>query len=139
MIIKENLKSAVVNNPEKVARLCREILSTEHETDQDREHFWVIGLNTRNQVKYIELASLGILNSSLVHPREVFRLAIQKAVCSLILCHNHPSGDPDPSQEDLNLTQKLVKAGEIISIPVLDHVVLGEDYTYKSLKELGSL
>jgi len=137
MILRENLKAAVVNNPENVARLCREILSAEQEIDQEKEHFWVMGLSTRNQVKYIELVSLGTLNSSLVHPRETFRLAILKAVSSVILCHNHPSGVAEPSDEDRKLTERLVATGRIIDIRVLDHVILGDGVEFTSFRELG--
>lgn len=90
-----------------------------------REHIWIIGVNRRNAVKYIELCTLGTLTESPLHPREVFRLAIIKGVSAIFIVHNHPSDTIDPSEDDLNITRKLVKAGEIIGINILDHVIIG--------------
>ncbi|PDO10219.1 MAG: hypothetical protein BLM47_08170 [Candidatus Reconcilbacillus cellulovorans] len=101
-----------------------------------QEHFLVLFLNTKNRVIGKKTLSVGTLNASLVHPREVFRAAIQHASASIICVHNHPSGDPSPSAEDLTLTRRLVEAGNVVGIPVLDHVVIG-DGCYASLKELG--
>jgi DNA repair protein RadC len=102
-----------------------------------KEHFWVVGLNTRNAIQYIDLASLGTLNSSLVHPREVFRFAILKAVSSVIVSHNHPSGDPEPSDDDLTITRRLTEAGRIVGIDLLDHIVIGTRGSFYSFKEKG--
>lgn len=106
--------------------------------DLDREHFKVIHLNTKNHVLKIETAAIGILSSSPVHPREVFKEAIRMSSAGLILAHNHPSGDPSPSQDDLLLTTRLYQAGELLGIQVLDHVIFG-DNRYVSLKERGQL
>lgn len=100
------------------------------------EQFIVIGLNTKNHVIVRHTASVGTLNASLVHPRETFKLLIRRACASAILVHNHPSGDPEPSKEDIQLTKHLVEAGKIIDIPVLDHVIVGQG-RYVSLKESG--
>ncbi len=102
----------------------------------DREHFKVILLNTKNHVLEIESVSVGNLNSSLVHPRELFKKAILKSAAGVILVHNHPSGDPQPSDEDRQVTARMVEAGEIIGIEVLDHIVIG-DGRYASLRERG--
>ncbi len=102
----------------------------------DREHFRIILLSTKNHVIGTENISVGSLNSSIVHPREVFKKAIEKSAASIILVHNHPSGDPQPSKEDIQVTQRLVEAGELLGISVLDHIIIG-DSTYKSLKEMG--
>lgn len=102
----------------------------------DREHFKVILLNTKNHVLEIESVSVGSLNSSLVHPRELFKKAILKSAAGVILVHNHPSGDPQPSEEDRQVTYRMAQAGEIIGIEVLDHVVIG-DGRYASLRERG--
>ncbi|MCC3376905.1 DNA repair protein RadC [Cohnella sp. REN36] len=102
------------------------------------EHFVVLFLNTKNQVVGRETLSIGSLNASVVHPREVFRAAIRRSSASIICAHNHPSGDPTPSPEDLRLTRRLAEAGELIGIELLDHLVIG-DNRYVSLKELGSL
>ena len=91
----------------------------------DREHFKVLLLNTKNAVMKIETVSVGSLNASVVHPRECFKTAIAASANAVIFAHNHPSGDPAPSQEDRDLTRRLVEAGDILGIQVLDHVILG--------------
>lgn len=103
-----------------------------------QEYFKVIILDTKNQVISIETITIGTLNASLVHPREVFNLAIRKSAFGIILVHNHPSGHPEPSKEDLLLTERLVESGKIIGIAVLDHVVIGDGRFY-SFKEQGLL
>ena len=113
-----------------VAKIFRAILAAENEVDQDKEHFWSVGLNSINNIKYIELVSLGVLNMNFVHPREVFRLAILKAVNSIVVCHNHPSGAAQPSKEDEALTTQLVEAGKIIGITVIDHIIIGNENQY---------
>ncbi|MCT4562811.1 MAG: DNA repair protein RadC [Maledivibacter sp.] len=100
----------------------------------EKEHFKVIFLNTKNEIIAYETISIGSLNASIVHPREVFNRAIKKSSASIILLHNHPSGNPEPSKEDINITKRLIKAGEIIGIDVLDHIIIG-DGNYFSLKE----
>ena len=122
-----------------VAPVFRAILETENEVDQNKEHFWTMGLNTKNQIMYLELISLGLLDQTVVHPREVFRFAIMKGVKSIIICHNHPSGDPEPSEQDKSLTTRLVAAGEVLGIQVLDHVVVGDDGAYYSFREGGDM
>lgn len=89
-----------------------------------REHFMVLYLNSRNVVIYEETVSIGSLNANIVHPREVFRSAIARGAAAVILVHNHPSGDVSPSQEDLSLTSRLVEAGRLIGIEVLDHIII---------------
>lgn len=101
-----------------------------------REHFSVMLLNTKNHVLAMPVISIVSLTASIVHPREVFCEAIRHAAASMILFHNHPSGDPSPSREDIAVTERLVKAGKIMDIPVLDHIILG-DMKYISLKEKG--
>lgn len=103
-----------------------------------REHFRVVLLDTKNKVLGIEEISIGSLNTSLVHPREVFRPAIRKACASIILLHNHPSGDPTPSREDIEVTRRLFEAGRLIGIEVLDHIVIG-DGNFVSFREKGLL
>jgi DNA repair protein RadC len=101
-----------------------------------KEHFVVLFLNTKNHVVAQETLSMGSLNASIVHPREVFRAAIKRSSASIICVHNHPSGDPTPSPEDIAMTTRLVEAGQIIGIEVLDHIILG-DQNFVSLKEKG--
>lgn len=106
--------------------------------DRKKEHFYVIMLNTKNRIIGKELISVGTLNSSLIHPREVFNPAIKASANSIILVHNHPSGDCKPSKEDENVTKILYDAGDLLGIKVLDHVIIGKD-GFTSLKENGML
>lgn len=91
---------------------------------ESKEHFLTLYLNARNAVIHTETVSVGSLNANIVHPREVFRPAIAKAAASIILVHNHPSGDVSPSKEDLQLTARLVEAGRLLGIEVLDHIIV---------------
>lgn len=102
----------------------------------DREYFVVMCLDTKNQPTNISIAHIGSLNASIIHPREVMKTAILSNAASIICCHPHPSGDPSPSPEDIQVTERLVEAGNIIGVEVLDHIVLG-DNCYISLKEKG--
>ncbi len=104
----------------------------------DKEHFRIIPLNIKNQVLEIVPVSIGSLNSSPVHPREVFKHAIKLSSAAIILVHNHPSGDPTPSREDLEVTKRLAEGGKLLGIEVLDHIIIG-DKQYASLKEKGVL
>ena len=99
-----------------------------------KEHFKIAILDTKNQIISIENISIGNLNASIVHPREVFNIAIKRSANSIILVHNHPSGDPTPSTEDINITHRLIDAGNIIGIKVLDHIIIG-DNKYISFKQ----
>lgn len=101
-----------------------------------REHFLTLLLDTRNRLLRVATISMGSLDSSIVHPREVFKEAITASAASVIFVHNHPSGDPEPSQDDIELTRRLIEAGRIIGIDVLDHIIVGEG-AYASLKERG--
>ena len=104
--------------------------------DANKEIFVAFYLNTKNEVIAREIISIGILNASLIHPRETFRGAILHNANSIILAHNHPSGTTDPSAEDKNVTQQLQQAGEILGIKLLDHIITTRN-NYISLKELG--
>ena len=101
--------------------------------DNYKEHFMVLHLDSKNRIIKDEIISTGILNASLVHPREVFKPAIKESANSIILVHNHPSGDPTPSEEDKKITKILFDAGELLDIKLLDHVIVGD--TYYSFKE----
>lgn len=103
----------------------------------EKEQFRVLLLNTKNQVLAIEVVSLGDLTSAIVHPREVFKEAVRRAAAAVILVHNHPSGDPNPSREDFDVTKRVTEAGKILGIEVLDHIVIG-DNRYISLREHGA-
>ncbi|MGE5485392.1 MAG: RadC family protein [Ignavibacteriales bacterium] len=102
----------------------------------DKEQFRTVLLNTKNRVVGVEVISVGSLNESIVHPREIFKPAVRKSAAAVILAHNHPSGDPNPSAEDVNVTRRLIEAGQILGIEVLDHVVVGEE-RFVSLREAG--
>lgn len=101
-----------------------------------KEHFKVVFLNVKNVVIDVSDLSIGSLNSSIVHPREVYYDAIKKTAYSIIVCHNHPSGDPTPSKEDISITKRLIEVGKIIGIELLDHIIIGND-DYISFKEKG--
>ncbi|MFD2926112.1 RadC family protein [Halobacillus naozhouensis] len=103
-----------------------------------QEHFIVLFLNTKNQVLHRQTIFIGSLNASIVHPREVFKEAVKRSAASIICAHNHPSGDPTPSQEDIHVTRRLQECGKMIGIELLDHLVIG-DRKFISLKEKGYL
>jgi DNA repair protein RadC len=104
--------------------------------DQRREHFLCLYLNARNQVIFREVVSIGSLSASIVHPREVFQAAIVHSAASVVLSHNHPSGDVSPSQDDIEVTRRLVSAGEIMGIDVFDHIIMAAE-NFLSMKERG--
>jgi DNA repair protein RadC len=128
-------EKAELKNPQEVSEHIRKIFRKLDRLDRNKEHFFLISLNTRSKVKFVELISIGTVSSSLVHPREVFRRSISRGATSVIICHNHPSGDPEPSDEDVSLTRRLIEAGKIIGIELLDHVIIGSKSV--SLKEKG--
>lgn len=123
----------MVRTPEDAYQILREYF-----VDLPCEHFMVILLNTKNRVTAVSPVSTGSLNAAIVHPRELFQRAILGNAASVILVHNHPSGDPTPSPEDIELTKRLVEAGKLLDIAVLDHIVVG-DGCFVSLKEKGHL
>jgi len=103
-------------------------------SNMDKECFMVLHLNSKNKIIKDEIISVGTLNSSLIHPREVFKSAIKESANAVILVHNHPSGDTDPSKEDEEITERLSDVGELLNIKVLDHVIIGKN-DYHSFKE----
>lgn len=121
----------VIKSPSDVADLLLNELKL-----LDREHFKAIYLNTKHHVISIETISIGNLNSSLVHPRELFKTAIKRSAGAIIAVHNHPSGSPEPSAEDVEITRRLVEVGNLIGIQVLDHIIIGNG-NWVSLKEQG--
>ncbi|MEK5181135.1 DNA repair protein RadC [Paenibacillus odorifer] len=126
-----NQNQHIIRSPKDIFHLLEPDLRYEQ-----KEHFFCLFLNTKNRLIFKEVISVGSLNAAIVHPREVFHAAIRRCSASLICAHNHPSGDPEPSIEDVNLTKRLIAAGEIIGIEVLDHVIIGGNRFY-SLKEHG--
>lgn len=121
-----------ISTPEDVVVLCAPQLR-----GLDREHFWVLGLNTRNNLIRMVEVSVGSLNASIVHPRELYLEAVRVSAASVVVVHNHPSGDPTPSGADIQLTRRLQKAGDVLGIELLDHVVIGDGGEHASLRDLG--
>ncbi len=107
--------------------------------DADREHFVILILNTKNQINAVHTVSIGNLSQTLVHPREVFKAAILGNAASIILAHNHPSGDPTPSRDDELITSRLRRAGNLLGINLLDHVILGDEEQFFSFADEGQL
>jgi len=127
----ETGKRQVVRNPIEVVSVVRSRLK-----GKKKEHFLVVLLDTRNQVIKVSEVSVGSLDTSVVHPREVFKEAISASAASVIFVHNHPSGDTEASEDDIRLTKRLAEAGEIMGIDVLDHIIV-TDKDYLSLKSKG--
>ncbi|WP_413379393.1 RadC family protein [Alkalihalobacillus sp. 1P02AB] len=121
----------VIRSPEDVSNYVMEDMRF-----LKQEHFMALYLNTKNQVIHRQTLFIGSLNASIVHPREVFKEALKRSAASLICLHNHPSGDPTPSKEDIDVTTRLSEAGQVLGIELLDHVIIG-DRKYISLKEQG--
>lgn len=124
-------KGRSVKSPEDGYELLKLFLA-----DKDREHFVVVSLDTKNQPVSINVCHIGSLNASIVHPREVMKSAILSNAASIIVGHNHPSGQVEPSSEDIEVTKRLVEAGKIIGIDVLDHIIVGDE-RFLSFKEKG--
>jgi len=127
---KEPGNMPVIRMPEDVFKYLEEMKKL------NKEEFRGLYLNTRNKLIHDEIISIGTLTANLVHPREVFNPAIEYRAVGLIVAHNHPSGDPEPSKEDIRLTQRLVEASKIIGIDLLDHIIIGNQ-GFRSLKEMG--
>src|SRR4051812_18834754 len=124
----------LMNTPAAAARVFREYIG-----ESDREQFVIAMLTVRHRVLGLHTVSVGCLTSSLVHPREVYKPALLAGAAAICISHNHPSGDPQPSAEDIALTRRLASAGTLLGVELLDHVVLGEAESYVSLKERGVL
>ena len=123
-----------VDSPSTAAQVLQQYLD-----GADREHFVVLLLDTQNQIIGIHTVTVGTLDASLVHPREVFKTAILANAASVLLAHNHPSGDPTPSPDDSVLTTRLRSAGTLLGVEVLDHIVVGDVSRYYSFREAGRM
>jgi len=134
MIIKVSEDKKEILKPTDIYQILSDCLKSEDKVDRDKEHFWVFHLDCRNKIKLLELVSLGTLNSSLVHPREVFTRAVGERSAQIIIAHNHPSGVAEPSDDDLSLTKRLVKSGDLLGIELIDHIIVTNS-SYISLKE----
>ena len=120
-------------SPEEAYNAIKTITNVQEEA---QEVFGILILNAKNKIVAVHEVSRGILNRSLVHPREVFKPAVLHNAAAIICFHNHPSGDPEPSRDDIEITKRLVEAGKIMAIGILDHIIVG-DGRYVSLKEMG--
>lgn len=127
--------SNTISNPQNAYNIMTKIVKIQEECE---EVLYVITLNVKNNVTGLFEVSRGSLNSSIVHPREVLKRAILNNAASIVLCHNHPSGNPEPSREDIAITSRVKECGNIIGIDLLDHIIIGDE-NYVSLKELNCL
>ncbi len=132
----EHYSSIRINSSEESKRFVRHYLASYFEDKLDQEEFLVAILDTKYRVRKVVRITRGTLDSSLVHPREVFRPAVAEAASAVLLIHNHPSGDPTPSEADLAITKRLVDCGNLLGINVIDHIVSGENCSI-SLREMG--
>jgi len=126
-------KRVLIKGPEDVYEHLKPLMGS-----ADKEIFVTLALNARNQVRRVFVISVGSLNASIVHPREVFSPLIRDSAAAAILAHNHPSGETDPSEDDLALTRRLVQVGELCGIAIMDHIIVGSKSFY-SLKQNGFL
>lgn len=123
-----------IGQPEDAVSLVKDFLE-----DADREMMILVCLDRKAQPTHIQTISIGTLHSSLVSPRECYKAAILSSACSIILAHNHPSGDPSPSREDIEVTKRIKESGELLGIELMDHLIIGSNGKYISLKSSGQL
>lgn len=121
-----------ISKPKDLVLIVKELIG-----ESDRENFLVVSCNTKNKINNISVVSVGTLNSSLVHPREVFKTAILSNSSSIFIVHNHPSGNTNPSNADYKITEKLIDCGKILDINILDHIIIGHEHNYLSFREEG--
>ena len=131
ILVREGTPDPPVTTPDEVVDLLRERLQ-----DLDREHFVVLHLDAKHSPTGLDTVSIGTLSATLVHPREVFKAAILASAGAILLAHNHPSGDVTPSKDDVDLTRRMVEAGRIIGIEVIDHIIIGDGH-HLSFRERG--
>ena len=139
MFIRLGRNKIIVRRSSDVYFLVSGILKRRQPIDREKEYFLVIGLKTNNQIKYVDIVSVGTLNGTLACGREIFKGAILKSVAGIILCHNHPSGNKNPSESDIELTNKMAEVGEYLDIHVHDHVIVTTDCGYYSFADEGRI
>lgn len=127
-----------VLNSDDIYGVMQKILLREQKIDQNREHFWVIGLENNNRILFIELISLGSVNKTIAEPMEVFSFALQKRAVKIMVCHNHPSGELKPSEADKDVTDRLIQVGIIVNTELVDHLIISER-SYLSFVDIGLL
>lgn len=123
-----------INNPEEIFKIMKQVLIRENKIRQNREHFWVIGLNNNNVILFIELISLGSLTTTIADPGKVFQLAVHKDALKVILVHNHPSENLSPSDADIDMTDRLIQSGKILDRTVIEHLIISEKGYYSFAK-----
>ncbi len=131
-----DIEKIKILNSDDLYGIMQRVLLREDKIDQNREHFWVIGLENNNRILFIELVSLGTVNKTIAQPMEVFSLALQKRAVKIILCHNHPSGELKPSEQDKDITDRLIQVGLIVDTPVVDHLIISTK-SYMSFIDVG--
>jgi DNA repair protein RadC len=119
-----------IDQPIDVAKIFQDLLKLEDAIDREKEHFYVCHLDSRNRINMVELVAIGTINVIISHPRETFRRAVAEGSYSIIVAHNHPSGDVTPSDDDLLTARKLHEAGAVLGIPLLDHIIFAPDKFY---------
>jgi len=135
MKVKIPSKMESVTNPENVSKIFNTILNTESELDKTKEHFWVIGLNTANKIKIIELLGIGTSNRCTIYPKEVFRTLLHYSCDNFIIAHNHPSETLKPSQDDIKICNHLKEGGSYMDFNLLDSIIICNDNKYFSFRE----
>jgi DNA repair protein RadC len=135
MVVLQNSETQI-GEPADVAKVFQDLLELEDTIDKDKEHFYVMHVNARQQITLVELVAIGILNHTCIHPRETYRRAVREGSESIIVAHNHPSGDVTPSDADIKTTRALHEAGQILKIPLLDHIIFTDKTeTFFSFKD----
>lgn len=129
-------RQSQAKNPIKKITQAKDVFDLFHDRlkDKKQEEFWVLMLNSQNNIIKEQLVSKGILDSAIIHPREVFKDAIKNSSSKIIILHNHPSGNPEPSREDIEITKKLAKTGNLVNIKLIDHIVLGNPSYFSFLE-----
>ena len=138
MKIRIKIDKITIEHPSDIYEIMKMVLKREQKIDRNKEHFWVLALNNANKILNLELVSLGSVSSTIFKPMEVLSIPLQKQAVGVILVHNHPSGKLTPSEEDKDLTDRLIQACRIMNTPVLDHVIITA-HSYLSFKETGLL
>jgi DNA repair protein RadC len=135
MVILRN-STIEIRDSRDVATVFQDLLSLEDTIDRDKEHFYVMHVNARQQVNLVELVAIGTLTHTTIHPRETYRRAVIEAAYGIIVAHNHPTGDVTPSEADIKTTTKLHNAGETLNIPLLDHIIIStQGHSFFSFKD----
>lgn len=130
-----NEKIKVLNSAD-IYSIMQKVLLRENKIERNKERFWIIGLATNNKILYIELISVGTINRTIVEPMEVFSIALQKRSVKIVMVHNHPSGEMRPSDEDKDITDRLIQVGNFLNIPVPEHLIISEN-SYYSFNDSG--